>query len=185
MEYSEGQIRQSRMSDRTKRIVIDSLITQWRWNPGIVEASAEHDSRPKGFIGMVCVMEFMTILFVRSVSQPPLPFVPFHTKTPQDSPISCGVFLIPLFFYHMTSYFMPRLHFSENRCFLSAFFCRIRTACGERTALKIFGSDRLFSGKLVRKTEIMVFGSLKKGHSQSALLLAHNKNEIAKQSHFR
>ena len=49
----------------------------------------------------------------------------------------------------MTSYFMPRLHFSENRCFLSAFFCRMRTACRERTALKIFGSDRLCSAASV------------------------------------
>ena len=47
--------------------VAASLLRQWRGNSGIVEAFAEHDSRPKGFIGMVCVMEFMTILFVRSV----------------------------------------------------------------------------------------------------------------------
>lgn len=125
---------------------------QWRGNPGIVEASAEHDSRPKGFLGMICAMESTGLLFYVAPSQPPLhalrPPSTSTKNTPQDSTISCGVFLHTLFFYHMTSYFMPRLHFSENRCFLSAFFCRIRTACGERTTLKIFGSDRLFSGKL-------------------------------------
>ena len=48
---------------------------------------------------------------------PSMPFVPPSTSTkntPQDFPISCGVFLHTLFFYHMTSYFMPRLHFSET-----------------------------------------------------------------------
>lgn len=81
---------------------------------------------------------------------PSMPFVPLpHKKTPQDSPSPAVYsFTYLLFFYHMTSYFMSRFHLSEDRCFLSAFFCRMRTACRERTALKIFGSDRLFSRKL-------------------------------------
>ncbi|EEG88312.1 hypothetical protein COPCOM_03647 [Coprococcus comes ATCC 27758] len=30
------------------------FFVQWRRNSGIVEAIAEHDSRPKRFVGMVC-----------------------------------------------------------------------------------------------------------------------------------
>ena len=41
------------------------------------------------------------------------------------------------------------------------------------------------TGKLVRENGNNGLRKSKKGHSQSALLLAHNKNEIAKQSHFR
>jgi len=36
---------------------------QWRWNPGIVEAFAEHDFRPKRFIGMVCTTWIYPIYF--------------------------------------------------------------------------------------------------------------------------
>ena len=43
---------------------------QWRWNSKIVEASAEHDFRPKRFIGMVCTTEFETVLLCNSSSQP-------------------------------------------------------------------------------------------------------------------
>jgi len=82
---------------------------------------------------MVCVMESMKILFVRSTSQPS-PTCPSSPciKNTAGFPISRGVlFYIPLFFYHMTSYFMSRFHLSEDRCFLSAFFCRMRTTCRE------------------------------------------------------
>ena len=33
------------------------FFVQWRRNSGIVEAIAEHDSRPKRFIGMLCRVE--------------------------------------------------------------------------------------------------------------------------------
>ena len=36
---------------------------QWRWNSKIVEASAEHDFRPKRFIGMVCTTWIYPIYF--------------------------------------------------------------------------------------------------------------------------
>ena len=36
---------------------------QWRRNSGIVEAIAEHDSRPKRFVGMVCTTEFEQNIF--------------------------------------------------------------------------------------------------------------------------
>ena len=39
------------------------FFVQWRRNSGIVEAIAEHDSRPKGFLGMICAMESTGLLF--------------------------------------------------------------------------------------------------------------------------
>ena len=44
------------------------FFVQWRRNSGIVEAIAEHDFRPKWFIGMVCTKEFGIFIFSGGVS---------------------------------------------------------------------------------------------------------------------
>ena len=48
----------------TKELFQILILCNGDGNSKIVETSAEHDFRPKRFIGMVCTTEFETVLFV-------------------------------------------------------------------------------------------------------------------------